>query len=133
MSGTDKDYGREFDHYVQEHTGWLDSLSDPKTRRKRAVKAFLRGFGSILNFFPSSKETYLEHHPIYANTSLNSVQKDAVLSGTTWQKVTESLDSIILGTSTKPEISITEAKESKKLAQEMYDQYKMMYVYQASK
>ncbi|MFH1589854.1 MAG: hypothetical protein ABIB43_04775 [archaeon] len=122
-------HGQEFDESVAKYNEWLASSEDSKVQRRNNWKDFLKGMGSVLDIFGNyfSKKN-MNGHPLYSRVDLTAEQKDSIGLASDWQRVDRNLDKIILGDSSNGDISVEDAKAGKQLIQQMYDNYKNVYI-----
>ena len=111
----------EFDDLVNRYNKWLGQSKDERYSFSRYLKAFFRGFGSLLDITgSSSKIEFYPWHPIYPRKDLTPQQKDAIILASDVKRVEKILEKELL----KGETPITEFKEEKNFIQMIYNYYK---------
>lgn len=122
-------YAKEFDENVNQYNEWLKSMENPSFIRKTKLHSFFKGMSSIFDIYggQSIKETSYDN-PLYSNENLTQNQKDAIALGSDWQRINLSLDQIISGELESEGISIKDAIQSKELVQQMYGEFRDIYV-----
>lgn len=79
-------YSKEFDERVRQYNKFLESLEHPKFQRQHSRSAFLKGIGSLFDFFGTysiNKTKYNQH--LYSENVLAPRQKDAIALASDWQ------------------------------------------------
>ncbi len=150
------DYASEFDRLVDALNTKMyeidQKLANPSTtKRKIDWKSFWDGFGSVLDLAGNYFNSRISPKPIspnpispndsvssffissYTSTNLSPVQQDAVALASDWKRVDKTLDQIISDGGLSGEMSVDEAKKGKKLVQQMYDHYRVVYISQTQK
>lgn len=127
-------YVKEFNEAVIQYNKWLESLENPKEKRRNRWNSFLQGAGSILNISGTfSKNKLIHKNPLYFRNDISSIQKDAIASASDCLRSDKTLEKIISGELSGGDLSHENINQGKAYVKQMYEHFRNIYISEATK